>query len=307
MKKNYLLIVVITLVCIASIFIIENTGYDKIKVDDGTLYGKAMGKNKDLVVLIIAGSGPTDMNGNSSFVKGRNDSLLELAKALAKEKISTFRYDKRTVGRSKKTFGQYENDFNILVDDCVAIIKYLKNNGYKRIVIAGHSEGSLIGMLAASREEVDGFISLAGAGNTIDITLEKQLMTLGADSPEIQIIRSLRENREITAVSEDEALFSIGNQEYILTWMAHNPSEIIKSLNIPVLVIQGDEDTQVDTDDFQLLIAGKYNHSSQWIGGMNHVLKGVNSSKENLATYSDPSYPLHHQLIPTITSFIKGL
>jgi hypothetical protein len=52
------------------------------------------------VALIIAGSGPTDRDGNSSMIPGRNDSLRMLAQALAQAGIASVRYDKRGVGAS---------------------------------------------------------------------------------------------------------------------------------------------------------------------------------------------------------------
>ncbi|QHJ72276.1 hypothetical protein [Planococcus halotolerans] len=46
---------------------------------------------------------------------------------------------------------------------------------FAEVGIIGHSEGSLIGMVAAVRASVDSFISKAGAGRPIDEVLMEQL------------------------------------------------------------------------------------------------------------------------------------
>ena len=56
---------------------------------------------KTPLVLIIAGSGPTDRNGNNPMMK--NNSLKMLAKELQKNGIASLRYDKRGVGESKSS------------------------------------------------------------------------------------------------------------------------------------------------------------------------------------------------------------
>jgi len=59
------------------------------------------------VVLIIAGSGPTDRDGNNEMMK--NNSLKFLAKELANKGIASLRYDKRGIGRSKDASPGEEN------------------------------------------------------------------------------------------------------------------------------------------------------------------------------------------------------
>jgi hypothetical protein len=298
----------VIIISVVGCIIVGNIGYHDIQLDDGTLYGKFKGNDKDLVLLIVAGSGPTDMNGNSSLTQGRNDSFIQLAKDLSHRGITTFRYDKRTAGRSVDTFDNKDMDFDYFIDDCRDAIKYLKEQGYKKIVIIGHSQGSLVGMMAAIQEPVDGFISVAGSGFTIDTILENQLLPhYDEKSKEIKAIHSLREGTIDTSFDEDHALFSVTNQEFLLTWMKYNPAEEIKKLNIPILLIQGDMDTQVNVDDLKSLKAANSQDESILIKGMNHVLKKVSSEEENVVTYTDPSYQLHSELVPTIVKFINTL
>jgi uncharacterized protein len=96
-------------------------------------------------VLIIAGSGPTNRNGNTMGI-GRNDSLKLLAEALATKGITSLRYDKRGVDRSAAAIGR-EDDlrFGMYIDDAVQWAHLLKKDArFSRLVIAGHSEGALV-------------------------------------------------------------------------------------------------------------------------------------------------------------------
>ena len=103
---------------------------------------------KTAVVLIIAGSGPTDRNGNNPMMT--NNSLKMLAKELQKNGIASVRYDKRGIGESKNS-GLQEIDlrFEDYVQDVEGWIKLLKEDDrFSNIIVLGHSEGSLIGMIA---------------------------------------------------------------------------------------------------------------------------------------------------------------
>jgi alpha-beta hydrolase superfamily lysophospholipase len=306
-KRTHWFVIVTALVAIAAITALEYVGYQRIPVEGGTLYGKTMGRNKDLVVLLVAGSGPTDMDGNTPVLQGKNNSLLYLATGLSREGISTFRYDKRTAGRSAETFDNTANmDFDRFVDDCAAVVRHLRKSGYKQIVIMGHSKGSLVGMLTAAREPVDGFISIGGTGHTIDITLERQLLNFfPKDSKEIQMIHSLRDGKVYQPLADDPQ-YSIETQEFLLSWMKHNPAQILKDLTIPALIVQGEADLQADMSDFAALLPGNNKTHSAVLPHMNHVLKHVESEHENKASYNEPAYALHADLIPAMVSFVRN-
>ncbi len=308
MKRLYLIMAAVVLIAIGTHIALANVGYHRIVVEGGTLFGKAMGKDQDVVVLLVAGSGPTTMDGNSDLIKGRNDSFLMLARGLAREGISTFRYDKRTAGKSAATFDlEAEIEFDAFVRDCAAVVAYLREQGYKKVVVAGHSQDSLVGMLTAEEVPVDGFISLAGTGLPIDVTLEKQLLAqLPEDSLEIKVLRTLREGKTDPSVPDGHQ-FSLANQKFLLSWMAHDPASVLNRLDMPRLVIHGDADLQVDLTDFQALKDGAGAGKHRVIPNMNHVLKEVLDDAENAAAYADPSYPLHGELIPVLVEFITSL
>ncbi|MGH9930583.1 MAG: alpha/beta hydrolase, partial [Pyrinomonadaceae bacterium] len=97
------------------------------------------------VVLIIAGSGMTDRDGNTQGSSTKANPLKLLAEALAERGIASLRYDKRSVGRSAAA-RLATNTFETQVDDAAAWIAWLaKDPRFRGIGIIGHSEGALIG------------------------------------------------------------------------------------------------------------------------------------------------------------------
>jgi uncharacterized protein len=114
------------------------------------------------VVLLIAGSGPTDRNGNQA---GREpNELRQLADALAERGIASLRYDKRAVGRSTVPASFREDALTIdsFVDDAAAWLTWLEQRGdLGPRFVAGHSEGGLIAILLAKRTALDGIVLMA--------------------------------------------------------------------------------------------------------------------------------------------------
>src|SRR6266566_1531505 len=144
----------------------------------GTLSSPAKTKAKAVpVVLLIAGSGPTDRDGNNPTLPGKNDALRLLADALAARGIASVRYDKRGIGASASAMtAEKDLRFDTYVDDAAGWIRLLHANPrYTRIVVAGHSEGALIGAIAAERGNVAAYVSLEGAGRPAYTVLREQL------------------------------------------------------------------------------------------------------------------------------------
>ena len=106
---------------------------------EGTLLTPTDTESSPLIIF-IGGSGPTDRDGNQSFMK--NDMLKKLAVNLSNNGISTFRYDKRIVKQIRTNTIDKNISFDDFVTDAKSVIDYFAPN-YKTIVIAGHSQGSL--------------------------------------------------------------------------------------------------------------------------------------------------------------------
>jgi pimeloyl-ACP methyl ester carboxylesterase len=129
------------------------------------------------VVLIIAGSGPTDRDGNSKILPGSNNSLKMLAAGLAERGIASLRYDKRGIAESViPNMKEEDLRFTNYIDDASAWIRQLRaDKRFSTITVAGHSEGSLIGMVAAKDAGADAYISLEGAGRNAKVVIAEQL------------------------------------------------------------------------------------------------------------------------------------
>ena len=156
----------------------QNEKIVTLKTPTGDLEGTLLTSESNAlgrVALIIAGSGPTDRDGNNQAMK--NNSLKMLAVELGKDGISSLRYDKRAIGKSQKA-GLKEVDirFENYIQDAKDWVTYLKNEmKFKEVIVIGHSEGSLIGMIASRGKNVSKYISLAGAGQSADKIIREQL------------------------------------------------------------------------------------------------------------------------------------
>ncbi|WP_332651868.1 alpha/beta hydrolase [Lysinibacillus sp. 54212] len=264
------------------------------------------------IAIIIAGSGPTTKDGNTMGM-GENNSLKMLAEGLAMQGIASVRFDKRGIAENASLVSS-EEEFTIdqYVKDVEQLIKFAKeDNRFTAVHIIGHSEGSLIGMMAAKNEEVDSFISLAGAGRAADVILLEQLqdqLTPELLSKTEQILSSLKAGKEVREVpTELQALFRPSVQQYMISWLKQHPTSLIKQLSMPVLVVQGTTDLQVNYVDAEALKAANETAKLVYIDGMNHVLKSAPVDREaNIATYSNPTLPLADTLVETITEFFEN-
>lgn len=287
-----------------------------LKRDNSTLYGTLTipeADGKVPVVLFIAGSGPTDRNSNSALGLKTN-AFLMLAEALKSNGIASLRYDKQGSGKSPAPKEEQGVRFIDFADDAAGFIELLKKDErFSKVIILGHSEGSLVGMLAAQQQKADAFISLAGAGFPVDMTLKRQLKTSLPDSlyhTAEAVIDSMKNGDIVRQKIPDElmALFNRELQPYLISWMKYNPQQEIQKLDIPILVLQGTTDLQVEIEDAEALKNAEPAAEFHLIDGMNHVLKQVPASRElNLASYSNPELPLHPKLITAVVKFVRSL
>lgn len=277
------------------------------KLIDGTLLIPDNEKEQPLAI-IIGGSGPTDRNGNQQMMN--NNSLKFLAEGLYGKNIATFRYDKRIVKQIRTgNVDEKQIRFDDFIDDAVAVLEYFKSDKrFSKIYYIGHSQGSLIGMVAA-QEGADGFISIAGAGQEIDDVIVEQLSKQAPGLTENA--RDSFDDLRANGVSNNynPALASIFRKEiqpFIFSWMQFDPKEEIEKLNIPVLIINGDKDIQVSVSEAELLKAAKPDAEFKIIPKMNHIFKEVEGNDlENSKTYNLHNLPIVPELVETISDFIK--
>lgn len=265
------------------------------------------------VVLLIAGSGPTDMDGNSVPVQMKNNSLKYLAEGLARRGIATVRYDKRGIaGSAAAGKDEYSTRFEDFEKDVKDWISYLaRDKRFTGVYVAGHSEGALLGILASrNNSKVKGLISIAGAGRPMDVVLEQQL----AGQPDVirkmasSICDSLKAGKLVPNVPLGmQALFRPSVQPFLISCFKYNPQEEIKKLHIPVLIVQGKTDIQVSVEDAELLKKALPDARLELIDNMNHVLKNCTTldKQKQMAVYMDPNLPVNETLLSSIERFVK--
>jgi pimeloyl-ACP methyl ester carboxylesterase len=263
------------------------------------------------VVLIIAGSGPTDRNGNQIMMT--NNSLKFLSEALLWNGIASLRFDKRGIAQSDIAGGKEEDlRFEDYVNDVRLWIDRLDDDiRFSKVVVAGHSEGSLIGMLASKdNPKVKSFISIAGSALPADEILKEQMEKQPQQVKDLVFPRleQLKRGELFSDVPQMlYALFRPSVQPYMISWFKYNPYEEIKKLTIPVLILQGKTDIQVSAKHANLLSVANPEAKMVIIENMNHVLKNCQSLDQasQMETYTNPELPVKKDLVLAITQFIN--
>lgn len=264
------------------------------------------------VVLIHAGSGPTDRDGNNPLM--RNDSLKMLGRALAAEGIAVLRVDKLGVGGSA-TIPLKEEDARLerYAADVTAWVALLRKDGrFTKVGVVGHSEGALIGLLAAKDAKPDAVVSLCGPGRKLGDVIRDQLKArLPKDLYEsvLPLIAELEAGRTVKDPPKQlDALFRPSVQPYLISLFAHDPAALAAAYPGPLLAVTGTTDIQVLVKDGERLAAARPGVRHVSIDGMNHVLKAVAKTElvAQLPSYSDPSLPLHPKLVGEVAGFLKA-
>jgi pimeloyl-ACP methyl ester carboxylesterase len=285
---------------------------DTVHAADGTvLYGtltQPEGRPHGPVVLIIAGSGPTDRDGNSLFVPGRDSySYQQLAQGLAANGIASLRYDKRGAGQStlsgKSVASLTIDDY---VADAVACVGHLQRGGkFSAVSVIGHSEGGIIGLKLAALTRLKCLIPLSTPGQCTDKVLLEQLKPRLSDTlyrQSVRILDELRQDITPAGVPADlNMLFNAGNYAYWKSSFRFDPCTLLAAVNIPVLIVGGAADQQVSPAQVALLQHCKPDTRLVLIPGMTHALKNSSAiSPDNKTPLS-----LSPELIPALASFIR--
>lgn len=278
----------------------------------GTLHGILRvpdGRGPFPVALIIAGSGPTDRDGNSG-PDLHTDMYRLLAEGLAARGVASLRYDKRGVGESAgATQPEAQLRLEMFAADAGRFAARLRaDSRLGKLVLVGHSEGSLLAMLAAQSTAVGGFVSLAGAGRPIAVVLREQLSRAITDSSlraqAFAILDQLAAGQTVANVPDSlSPLFRPSVQPYLISWMKYDPAREIGKLSVATLIVQGTTDSQIDVLDAELLAASRPDAVLEIVDGMCHTLKAaaVDSASQR-AAYTNPSLPVVAEVVEAIAT-----
>ncbi|HEX3674645.1 MAG TPA: alpha/beta fold hydrolase [Rhizomicrobium sp.] len=282
----------------------------------GTLYGTLVTPEKSsAVALILAGSGPTDRDGNSTMGIHPN-TLKLLAGALGARGITTLRTDKRGIAQSADAMIS-ESDLTpqTYADDAKAWVAQLRGQtGAKCIWLIGHSEGALIAEMAAQNNpDICGLVLASAPGRKLGDIIRAQINSNPANPADLKaeadnILNTLENGQTVADVPPVLApLFRPSVQPYMIAELALDPAAMLGAMKLPVLIVQGDNDIQVSVDDAKALSAAEPDAKLVILPGVNHVLKQAPADRaENIATYNNPDLPIAPRVTDAITAFIAS-
>jgi alpha-beta hydrolase superfamily lysophospholipase len=258
------------------------------------------------VVLLIAGSGSTDHDGNGPQAKPAT--LKKLSEQLVARKIATLRYDKRGAGGWKPEYGRPEDfRFPQFVDDATALVNYLRGSRkFSRVVLAGHSEGGLVAILTARRVPIDRLVLLVTAarrqGDLVKAQLEKKLPPEKLE-PIVKAIDAIMAGQIVDPPPQGLAI-APSMQPGIASAFTEDPIPPLKLIDQPTLIIGGGRDLQVARLDFAALSAASPVAKTLWLPDMNHVLVDVTDEADNMTAYNQSERALDSALVDSVAAFI---
>ncbi|NCD71336.1 serine aminopeptidase domain-containing protein [Mucilaginibacter agri] len=280
----------------------------------GTLTMPEKPAGKIPVVIIVAGSG-TDRNGNNPNPKFtlNTNAYKDLAIALRQSGIASLRYDKRTIGESVSSTKENQLRLEDHIEDAMGIINKLHDDErFSKVVVLGHGEGSLVGIIASEETPVGAVISVEGAAQPAYYLLKQQ----AKEQPDYistrysKLIDSLAKTGKIQN-DVDASLYPFirpSIQTYLLSWMRYTPFRELKKLKVPVLLVQGSTDLLIKPDEADKLKKAKTEATLLMIPNMNYVLKEAPADRDkNLETYTQPDLPLKPELVTGVVNFIDKL
>lgn len=278
------------------------------------------GVQKPPVVILIQGSGSSDMN--ESLGTAPNRPFEDIAHGLAAQGVASLRYNKRTYQyptvNPKTVTIQYE-----MLDDAAAAVKLLSSDSRvdaNHIYLLGHSLGGMMAPeIAAENPQIKGFVSLAGSLRTLqDLSLDQNKAAIAAEA-------SLTEQQKNAMLGQVEAelaktkTLDDGGTGYIMNvptnyWKSLNAihsADIIKKLNVPMLILQGGADFQVYPDKdyplWQTALSGRSNVTFKLYDGLSHLFMpnqiSVNGAPD-VSVYNVPGHVDYH-VITDIATWVK--
>jgi len=263
------------------------------------------------VVVIIAGSGPTDRNGNS--VMGiRPNSYAQLAWRLAERGIASLRYDKRGLPETRGTFDITKMTMADFAADAAAAAESLsRDRRFSRVGFLGHSEGASLALIAAGQgAPVFGVVHVSGLGRRTGEVLREQLSRQFDSVTVVRYDTAMKHyllGEQPTDVPPQLVMLFVPlNRTFMSSMMAFDPPAAIRAVRQPVLIVQGATDLQARVVDAERLKAARPDAQLVVIPLANHVLKQVSDTTlpGQMPSYQNPAVPIMPEVVKAIADWI---
>jgi pimeloyl-ACP methyl ester carboxylesterase len=246
------------------------------------------------VVVMFAGSGPTDRDGNQRMI--RPNAYKEMARALARGGIASARFDKRGVGESKDSTREDHLTMRDTVADARLVVRAVRRERPGApIALAGHSEGALVAMELGNDPGVRSVVLLSGPGRPLgDVLLEQFARKLDAATVDRarEILAAIASGAEVGAVPRPlESIFRPSVRPYVRSMMEMDPLKLVSRIKVPVTIVQGRHDLQVTEADATALGHAAPGAKVVFVAGASHMFKNDFAAGLQISNW-DPDLPL---------------
>ncbi|MFS8136558.1 MAG: alpha/beta fold hydrolase [Thermomonas sp.] len=277
--------------------------------------GQASGKRVP-AVLLVHGSGPHDRDESI----GPNKPFLDIARGLAAQGIAVLRYEKRTKARPQDfASGVYGVDDETTNDAVLAVDALRKVEGIDpaRVFVLGHSQGGLMApRIAAISGHVAGLVLMAApARPLLDILIEQNRRMAVLDDGKTSDAERDAINALVAQVATTRDPATAPSTKTVLGMPAGywtsidsvDPVSDAKTVDLPMLILQGARDIQVVDADWQRWRGGFYDDKKvtfKLYDKLNHL--GIAGEGDgNLAEYGKPGH-VDPTLIDDVATWVKA-
>lgn len=283
---------------------------------DDYLYGSMVippGDSASTVVLLISDGGVIDRDGNTRTY--RNNCLQKLAYTLAAFNIASLRYDKRGVAASRISSSSSPILFDDYVRDAGEWINLLRRDGrFRHIVVLGHGQGGLIAMAALSKPgtKADGLILVNCDSHSYDDVIKDRYSKQSFLVKDVvySIVDSLKNGYDVDFVPVFlSSTLAPARQNFVRSLMSYDPLELLHSMKMPSLIIGGETDIEVSSENAVRLSGANKRSKYVVVSGMNHVMKDCYTMDRDfqVLTYANPAKPLNRSLVEILVSFTNSI
>jgi len=272
--------------------------------------------------VLISGSGAQDRDENTPGPGGLKLGIFRaIADTLTRSGLAVLRYDDRGVGGSEGSLAS--SGLSDLVADVRAAVGYLRARSEidgGRIALVGHSEGGIIAPIVAAEDAgLGGIVLMAGTATPLDSVLVEQIVgaarEAGGDSAALaesrqqveRLARAVRAGEDVEALDLPPTLERLGRSRWFREHMEHDPLATIRTVRVPVLILNGGQDVQVAPDHARrlgeaLAEAGHPDYEVKIFPGLNHLF--AVSKGEGTAEYADPNSKVDAEFLGYLTNWL---